>query len=270
MNDTLAIVVMSCDNYADVWQPFYLMFKKHWADCCFPVYFVSEEKVGEFPEFIPLTYPKGMAWSEMLYQTVAQTNSTYLLLLQEDFLLSKGVQNSRLQEAIEMMAKHEVGMLRLFPCPKPDRPFLDYDFIGEIDEQAEFRVSCQASIWEKETLLKIIDRTETIQDFEIKGTLRSKQMEKRFLSYLRFNQISEELIPRYQGNIVHYVCTAVVKGKWTQEAVQFCKKEGIAIDFTKRKAETNFDIWRKKFHARTPKPFQSLVWRLLHNRFLKP
>jgi hypothetical protein len=233
------------------------------------VYFVSEEKVCEFPEFVPLTYPKGLAWSEMLYQTIEKIDAPYLLLLQEDFLLKKEVINERLQEAVEMMKKHGAGMLRLFPCPKPDKPFLDYDFVGEIAQNAEFRVSCQATIWEKDTLKKVIDRTESIQDFEIKGSVRSNQIEKYFLSYLRFNQIPQELIPRYEGNIVHYVCTAVVKGKWTQEAVQFCKQEGIPIDFTKRKAETNFDIWRKKFYQKTPQTLKPLVWRLLHNRFLK-
>lgn len=266
MGNELAVVVMSCDSYEDAWQPFYLTFRKYWHDCPLPVYFVSEEKPCTFEGFVPITTAKGMAWSAMLYETLEKITEPYILFLQEDFFLRYTVENTRMEEALQIAKKYQAGMLRLFPCPPPQKSLPDCAFVGELERNEAYRVSCQACIWEKETLLQVLDKTESIQEFEINGTIRSNTLEKPFLSYLRPEQ-NPTAIP-YTTYPLHYVCTAIVKGKWTQEAIQFCAQEGISLAYSSRKKETSFDIWRKNIHVRTPKPLRGLVWRLLHNRFL--
>ncbi len=40
-NSELAILVCSCDKYADVWEPFFKLFFKFWPDCPYPIYLLS-------------------------------------------------------------------------------------------------------------------------------------------------------------------------------------------------------------------------------------
>jgi hypothetical protein len=40
-SDNLAVIVVSCDLYSDVWKPFFTLFFKYWNDCPFPVYLTS-------------------------------------------------------------------------------------------------------------------------------------------------------------------------------------------------------------------------------------
>lgn len=37
----VAVVVASCDAYADLWEPFFRLFRRYWPDCPYPVYLGS-------------------------------------------------------------------------------------------------------------------------------------------------------------------------------------------------------------------------------------
>ena len=39
-----AVVVCSCDKYSDLWDPYFELFKKFWADCPYPVFLNTETK----------------------------------------------------------------------------------------------------------------------------------------------------------------------------------------------------------------------------------
>ena len=43
-NDKLAILVLSCDGYTDLWRPFFENFKKKWGDCPYDIYLLTNKK----------------------------------------------------------------------------------------------------------------------------------------------------------------------------------------------------------------------------------
>ena len=64
---------------------------------------------------------------------------------------------------------------------------------------------------------------------EIAGTERSKDMASPFLSIKR-----SQLLP------IDYLCTAIVKGRWTKEAIELLQENNIKVKLKKRKVESKF------------------------------
>jgi tetratricopeptide (TPR) repeat protein len=154
----------------------------------------------------------------------------YIIYLQEDYLLDKPVDTGRVLSLLNYLQTTQAGCIRLYPCPGPDIPIQDNEEVGIISQNAEYRVSLQAAIWDKKILESLLINGETAWHMEIYGTLRSRMLDMPFYSV--------------KSAALSYFCTAVVRGKWKKEAIEFCDREGIKIDLSKRPIEglTSFTL----------------------------
>ena len=41
IKNKFAILIVSCDKYSDLWDPFFKLFFKFWPDCPFNIYLLS-------------------------------------------------------------------------------------------------------------------------------------------------------------------------------------------------------------------------------------
>ena len=65
---------------------------------------------------------------------------------------------------------------------------------------------------------------ETGWDFELRGGVgRSRLVTEAFLSYRK--------------PVITYICTAILRGRYTYNAVRFCRREGITLDNRGRECE---------------------------------
>lgn len=142
---------------------------------------------------------------------------------------------------LSFIQKEKAACLRLYPCPGPDLPYPNNPDLGEISSNAPYRVSLQAAIWDKEIFNDLLVEGENAWEMEIKGSLRSRSITSPFLSVKRDIATDLNINPA-----ISYFCTAIDKGKWKREAIDFCKKEGIKIDSSKRPVQSWKDLfWRK-------------------------
>jgi hypothetical protein len=256
----LSILVMSCDAFEDVWQPFFILFNKYWADCPFPKYFCTDSKSVFQRGFIPITVGDNLAWSYRLKKALEKIDTPYILFLQDDFFLMKAADTERIKKYLEIIHTEHAGLLRIFPTPPPNKPFKSYTDIGFIEKNVPYRVSCQAAIWDKEVLLELINETENIWAFEIEGSKRANEIDKPFLSVF----VDKAGTPLEAGNYAYtYFCTAVLKGKWMRGAVRLCRNEGIELDFNKRKVETWWQEKRRYLLENSPESLKKYVHFLL-------
>jgi len=256
----LSVLVMSCDAFEDVWQPFFTLFERYWADCPFPTYFCTDANPVNQKNFISITPGKNLAWSYRLKYALEQLKTPYVLFLQDDFFLLKPADTARILRYVEILEKEQAGLLRIFPTPPPNSPFKSYEDVGLIHKNVPYRVSCQAAIWDKEVLLQLINETENIWAFEIEGTKRANAIEKPFLSVF----VDDKGQPLEIGNYAFtYFCTAVLKGKWMRGAIEVCKKENISLNLSKRPVETWWQENRRYIYDRTPVFLQKYMWFLL-------
>lgn len=243
--NNIAVVVLSCDNYADIWEPFFTLFFKYWPDCPYPVYLVSETLNYNDPRINIIINHKKTDWSSNLFEALNKLHENYAIILMEDYFLQKKVDTKRIEDLFHYMKSRHAGCLRIYPNPGPDILCEDNPTVGVISKGREYRLSLQAAIWKKETILALLKKGETAWDFEINGTIRTNELNIPFLSVLK------------DGNHpIDYYCTAIVRCKWEKEAVELCEKEGINIEksLKKRKIRCWWDkgwigqvIWETKW-----------------------
>lgn len=228
MNKT-AVLISSCDRYQDLWKPFFTLFFKYWPDCPYLVYLSTNHGRYDDPRVKIIAVGDDTDWSSGFRVVMERIPHPYVIVFMEDFLFMKPVDTEKIERLITYMDKKKAGYLRLVPSPVPDLPCTDNEEVGEISKGSDYRLSLQAAIWDKNILIKLLLNGETAWELELKGTKRTNELDVPFLSV--------------QNNPpIHYFCTAVVKGKWVKEAVDFCRKEGIEVNLKIRPMQTPFDL----------------------------
>jgi hypothetical protein len=231
------VLVVSCDRYRDLWTPFFTLFFRYWPDCPYEVYLSANEASYDDPRVTPVLVGPDRSWSTNLVECLARLKADYLIIFQEDFLLTRQVGTDRIARLVSFMKGRDAGCLRLMPSPPPER-IVDADLgIGEISRGALYRVSLQTAIWRKDILYALLKEGESPWDLEMAGSARSNLIDAPFLSISGTDRSNWPL---------DYFSTGVVQGKWVREAVAICRREGITIDRRQRAFESKMAPLRRK------------------------
>ncbi|MDO9000762.1 MAG: hypothetical protein Q7W45_13420 [Bacteroidota bacterium] len=259
MTKNTAILVLSCDKYADAWRPFFLFFEKYWGDCPFPIYLGTNEKEFKFNNVKQIFSHKNTTWSDELQIILKQIPEKNIILILEDYFIYKQVNTETIIKLLEIMESENAAYLKLAAFPKkydklwPHNALTRHPNIGEIEKESQYRVCLQTAIWNKEILLNLLNPAENPWQFEIEASKRSNLLDNPILCVMADpNQQS------VHGPIQYY-CTALTAGKWMRGAVKLCKKENIALDLSQRLVETRYEELRRKLYISLPIGIRKVV-----------
>ena len=224
----IAVLVSSCDNYRDVWSAFFTLFFRYWPDCPLPVYLVSNFESYPDLRVKTILVGKDKSWSSSFASGLRKIREPLVIFMMEDYLLDRRADTERILRLAKYMKSKGAACLRLFPVPGPDHPCGDNPEVGEILKGTDYRLSTQAAIWKRKTLLQLLRWGETPWELELLGSRRTDALEAPFLSIRRD-------LPA--GPPLSYFCTAVVAGRWRADAVRLCEREGIRVDLNVRPLE---------------------------------
>jgi hypothetical protein len=226
-----AILVPSCDKYADLWKPFFTLFRKFWPDCPYPVYLISNKSVFEDSRVRTVLVGRDVSWSDNLFKALSGINYDYVLLFLDDLFLVDYVDTGQVVRVLDWAIRSQVRYIRLNSCQKPDYPC--NDIAGIVSPGTIYRTSTVASAWEKQMLLTLLRPGESAWDFEIKGTIRSDEFDGFYSTW-------ENCFPVING---------VIKGKWLPFAVKKIESLGANIDLSRRpimtKTEEAAFLWKR-------------------------
>ncbi len=245
----MAVLVLSCDKFADAWEPFFNMFFKYWADCPYTIYLCSETKDFNHPRVKTIKPGKEVGWSARLEWALKNVKEDYLIFLLEDYIFLKPISNERIEHHFKVLRETNSNYLRLFPCPGPDEPLDGYPGIGVIKPGSAYRNCTQAAMWKKDAMLAIVDPTESVWDFELIGVKRAEKLDGMFLCV----EVDEKGDPLEEGDYpITYYCTAINRGKWRREAVKIIRNHGFKVDLKARPQESLKEqflrVVRRKYH----------------------
>jgi len=218
----MKILVASCDDYSVTWEPFFKCFEKFWPDCPYPIYLISEKKYYRNEEIIIRSITlNGLTQTKRISTALNIIDGNdEILFMQEDYILNNYIKQDKIKTLLEIFKNNKLDCLRLHTGRLPDyeiKGIIDGMRIGIISINAPYRVCCLPAIWKRETLKYYMENTKDIWDFEVKGTK---------LSYNRkgelFRGVYEDIIPCFTS--------AIKRGVWTDEAIEFLSKEGIKIE----------------------------------------
>jgi hypothetical protein len=223
MSIPTALLVVSCDAYQDLWEPFFTLLFRYWADCPFRIYLGSNYATYPDPRVTALAIGEDRDWSSNLLQMLEMIPAGGVLLLQEDFLIDRPVQTERVTQLIDYATARQAACLRLMPIPGPDVFCADNFEVGEIGKGSAYRVSLQAAWWKKEALAAVARAGESPWQFEHQGSHRSDSLSAPFLSLREGIDFP-----------LDYFTTAVFRGFWEPGALALCRREKIPVDLGRR------------------------------------
>jgi hypothetical protein len=212
--DNLAIVIPSCDKYHSVWKPFFTLLFKYWPDFQQPVYLISNTKSYDDSRVKTVLFPKEVSWSDNLSKALGEVKEDYVLIILEDFMINKPINVNQLREHFKVVQEHDVVFLQLVAAPFYPTTLVAEGLRLKCNKEP-YQINCQAGIWKKEALKKLLVQHENPWEFEIYGTWRSKKTHCPILS------VTDE-----KHRPISYA-HAVIGGHWVPSVSEFLKKEGV-------------------------------------------
>ena len=220
---TLTIVVASCDRYADLLPPFEALWRRYWPHCPYPLVLVTEQVPpdGATPSVFTkvIACGPGLTWGDRLRIALGQIETPYVLFLCDDYYLEAPVDAARFAGRLGQMARFQAVNLRLIPNPVPQKPFPADPTLGEYAKNTAYCISTLAGLWDRRFLLDLLEGCKSIWEFERYGSFKVGN-ESRPILATRTREFP--------------FVDAVHKGYWEPFGVAVCRKNGIAIDWTKR------------------------------------
>lgn len=233
-----SILVNTCDKFEDCWDPFFKLFNKYWPDCNGTIYLNTEFKNYTYPglSIIPVIGCVGKqykgkyaTWSQCFKWALEKIGTDIVLYLQEDYFFKAPVKNKLVEIYIRLMEEHpEIKCIHLTDQGVEAYEKSEYENLDRVTIKQKYRVSCQAALWRKEELLSIIREYESAWEYEEFGSQRSAIMKSMYLC------VSRDLVKLNQFEIIPYIFTGIVRGRWIDEAVTLFHDNGIEMDFSRR------------------------------------
>ena len=218
-NYNCVLLVSSCDNYNDLWEPFFNLLDKYWDDCPFKIFLITETKIINRDGIETITAGINTNWSDRLKISIDHVKSKYVLLMLEDFFLQSRIDTEKLLVMFDNMKNNNFNMLRLIDRSGPNTELNQNNNYGVIAKETPFRVSTQASFWKSEVLLNLIEDNESIWEFEILGSKRANK-------YENFYAVIKPIFT-YKHHVVE-------RGEWFPWSAHKFKKMNIGVNLKKR------------------------------------
>ena len=237
-NKNFTVLVNTSDGFEDCWDPFFKLFTLFWEEIGGSIILNTEFKNYTYPNLSIICAKshikeksRKLTWSECLINALQQVETPLVLYVQEDYFFDQKVNHCLIEEmAARMLADNSIKYIGLTDSGnKP--PFYKWgedDRLVKVSHKSKYRISTQAALWRKETMLSYLKPHENGWMFEIFGTQRAKKRNDLFLT------LNRKMYNYHTNPVISYIHTGIIKGKWHQEIPNIFLKNGIEIDFSKR------------------------------------
>lgn len=216
MANNFAILILSCDKYADLWTPFLRQFRKYFPVDEYPVYLGSNLISCEEEGVATVLSGPDADWSTSYKRILKQIPEKKLFVILEDLFLMSPVDNVLFYSALDLLFEQDALHIKYWAAPMPDAP-TEYPNIGLHGRGAPYRASV-CGFWDREYLLALLIEGESPWNFEILGSYRTSYSD-------GFYGLKRPLCT---------FCNMVEKGYWIPQSVSFAHEEGIELELDRR------------------------------------
>lgn len=226
-DNTMSIVVVSCDSYKDILEQYLYYLHTNWSDCNYRILLGMENEKVDDTVAESIICGKGSTWTQRAIDCINATNSRYILLSVDDLFIGEKVNSNDFCEILEFMKEEKIKYYRIpvFKFKEDDIQTYPGNPNAElIVRNKRYNVSIGTAIWDRNELLRILgDGSMTAWDLE---NYFLKQAENAEPGYLE-KYVSDS---RYVLHSVHMVKS----GKWIPGSVKKMEKLGYTIDYKER------------------------------------
>lgn len=231
---SVAVVVSSCDRFFDTWRPFVFFFRKHWKDCPFPVFLITNRLQVRSQLLHSIAVGPDLGWASNMITALESIPQPYLLYFQEDYFLNAEVNSSLLADDIAYAFDKDAASFCFQARGEVELNFQPLnERFGVVSPESDGRTRLQVTLWKKEALQATLRPGESAWNMEARASERT-----RGLLVLSYHQRRHRPIP--------YLMSAVVRGLWTPEAITLCEQAGVDIQPRFRSAHSEA-AWLRRF-----------------------
>ena len=178
---TPTVYLAACDNYLHALRATHYLFQQFWPDAQVVV-LGYKKPTFEFSEnwsFISMGSDPGVQqWSNGIIDYFNSIDDTHIIFGVEDHPPIKPVRTNIIDKLLHLMDDPKVGKITL----TEDLTNRAYEFhsinegtqIIKTAQNADYRLSTQYAIWQKDYFLKYLRRNIDPWDFEVNGSVRAK------------------------------------------------------------------------------------------------
>ena len=232
-----SILVNTTDSFEDCWVPFFTLFTKFWPDFKGKIYLNTELKtyVHQGIDIISIkncesTGNTKITWSQCLLRALNFIDSDIILYMQDDYFIKDFVKSGIVERFANLIKNNnDIDCIHL-----TDQSVLSsnqstkYEDLYEVVLNQRYRISCQAALWRKDVLLSYLRPYENAWQFEEFGSRRAAILKHNFYvvdqNWIRLN--ANEIIP--------YLFTGIVQGKWIKDVLPLFNQNNITFDSSRR------------------------------------
>ena len=223
-----SIFISSTSKYSFIWDTFFTLLRKNWENCPYEIHFISEGNTDYLKDKYNINVEKiekDLGFLEG-YRYLCQKYKdkySHFILLQDDFLIEKKVNQDILDKYFEILKSNEnIGFIRTMPCPGPkgeQKMFGDVK-LGKINKNEDYSFCYQSSFWNSDYFLSfsIIPKTNPWKSEIYLANKMKNCKEKENWGFIRPFKESHAV---YESPIP-YRPTAIVKGKlqdWAKKLI---------------------------------------------------
>ena len=190
MNKKVAILVISCDKYGDLWETCAKTFNYFWPDCKYEKFIMSNHEKCNQPGFNSILVGDDLSWSHGLKSALTQleTDYDYVFTMVEDYFFIESIDNNYIESMFNEFVNLEGNFLSLYKLPSK-LSFVN-KFFGELENNIPYRQSIGFTLWNIHTLQAVLDPAENAWEFEKNGVLRGFRYDKFYGSYLNYKVLN--------------------------------------------------------------------------------
>jgi hypothetical protein len=225
----VSFVVISCDRYQDLWDPFFGCMERYWPDCPFKVYLVTNEASFDHTGVSVIRIGPDRDYATNLITAVNAVPTPWLILWVEDGIFTDRIDSRRVLSLVTEAVGAGAAYLKL----TPDAPLSLDDHqgqrIGEIPRGVRYRSAIGAALYRKDILLSLLIPGKSAWELDKSG--KSNEIAEPFMA-LTVREARKPLLP---------AINAVIKGDWYRPAVGFLRREGFGSILPGRRTQSR---WR--------------------------
>lgn len=223
-----AFVVVSCDKYSALWEPFFRCLSKYWSDCPFDKFLVSNHLDVSDQRVVVVKIGDDKSYSDNLRTALEQINYEWIILWLDDVFIADMVETERLLHILEHVKRRGAGYLKLaadMPMAYVSDPGEE---VGPLPKGIKYRSAIGCTLYRKSTLLKLL--TPNASAWDLDRSAIADQLDEPFYALTPSSSKSPPI--KYSH--------LLIKGRWLIESLPFLWREGLHDLRQRRRTQT---VW---------------------------
>lgn len=231
--ESIPLLVISCDRYADLWRPFFTIFLRQWPACPFRIHLGTNHLSYDDPRVQTIRVGDDLSWASGVSSMLDALGSEHVILFLEDFLIQQPVDDAAIRRLVEiaLQERERVATIRFSPLPVRDQIAMSavpsHSEVGVVAPRTPYRVSAQPAIWRTDVLRRFLVPGFSPWEFEEVGSKMSQSMPEQFLGPFRASIVYDH---------------GVEKGKWKAAGLRICRELGVDVDLDARGAFSDDEL----------------------------